>query len=122
MRAFMRSVGYAVEGIVYAMRTQRHIRFHLIAIVLVCIAAAWVRLSPLEWALLLIMCAVVLSLEMLNTAIELTVDRMGLERHPLAKAAKDVAAGAVLLAVVFAIVVGILLLGPPIWQRLFGQL
>ena len=120
MRAFIRSVGYAVEGIAYAMRTQRHIRIHLIAIVFVCIAAAWMRLSPLEWALLLIMCAVVLSLEMLNTAIELAVDRMGLERHPLAKAAKDVAAGAVLVAVLLAIVVGILLLGPPIWQRLLG--
>ncbi|WP_233516704.1 diacylglycerol kinase family protein [Paenibacillus curdlanolyticus] len=116
----MRSVHYAVEGIAYAVRTQRHIRVHLTTTVIVCIAAAWARLSPLEWTALLIMCAVVISLEMLNTAIELTVDRMGLERHPLAKAAKDVAAGAVLLAVVFAIVVGILLLGPPIWQRVFG--
>ncbi|MWC27492.1 diacylglycerol kinase family protein [Paenibacillus sp. MMS18-CY102] len=117
MRTFLQSARYAAEGIAHAIRTQRHIRFHLSATVLVCMAAAWVGLSPLEWAVLLMMCAVVISLEMINTAIELAIDRIGLERHPLAKAAKDVAAGAVLLAVLFAIVVGILLLGPPIWQR-----
>ncbi len=95
-------------------------KVHLIAAILVAVAAAWLEIKPVEWALLLLAMALVISLEMVNTAIELTIDRIGPERHPLAKAAKDTAAGAVLIAAVFAAAIGLLLLGPPLWDKLFG--
>ncbi|WP_127533015.1 diacylglycerol kinase [Paenibacillus kobensis] len=120
MRDELNSFRYAAEGIVYAFRTQKHMRFHLAAALLAAAAAAWLGLSSVEWAILLVVMALVISLEMVNTAVELTIDRIGLERHPLAKAAKDTAAGAVLVASLLAAAIGFVLLGPPLWDRLFG--
>ncbi|PWV95414.1 undecaprenol kinase/diacylglycerol kinase (ATP) [Paenibacillus cellulosilyticus] len=121
MRRFIASLRAAFAGIGYAIRTQRHVRIHLTAALLVSAAAIWLELTTIEWALLLVLFALVIALEIVNTAIELTIDRIGLERHPLAKAAKDTAAGAVLIAVIFAIGVGLLLLGPPMWHQMFGK-
>jgi undecaprenol kinase len=121
MRRFMKSLRAAAAGIVYAVRTQRHVRIHVTAALLVSAAAIWLELKTIEWALLFVLFSLVIALEIVNTAIELTIDRIGLERHPLAKAAKDTAAGAVLVAVIFAVGVGILLLGPPMWHQLFGK-
>lgn len=67
----------------------------------------------------LIMCALVLSLELINSAIEAAVDLISPELHPLAKVAKDAAAGAVLVAALLSVVVGVWLLGPPLWQWLW---
>jgi len=120
MREELNSFRCAAQGIAYAVRTQKHLRFHLAAALLVAAAAAWLGLEPIEWAILLVVMALVISLEIVNTALELTIDRIGTERHPLAKAAKDAAAGAVLVASLFAAAVGVLLLGPPLWDRLFG--
>ena len=78
--------------------------------------AAWLRITALEWAVLVLAMALVLVLEALNTAVELTVTLASPERHPLAKAAKDVAAGMVLIAAIASVVVGVVILGP----RLIG--
>lgn len=121
MRRFIKSLHAASAGVAYAIRTQRHVRIHITAALLVSAAAIWLELETIEWALLLVLFALVIALEIINTAIELTIDRIGLEQHPLAKAAKDTAAGAVLIAVIFAIGIGVLLLGPPMWHQLFGR-
>ena len=85
---------------------------------LACAAAAWVRISRAEWAVLVFTIALVLILEGLNTAIEAAIDLASPELHPLAKAAKDLAAGMVLIAAVASVIVGLIILGPPLWAKL----
>jgi diacylglycerol kinase len=81
---------------------------------LVVVAGAVLRLAPLEWALLVLAVALVMTVELLNTALEAVVDLASPELHPLAKHAKDVAAAAVLIASAGAVAVGALVL----WARL----
>lgn len=101
-------------------RTQRNARVEILAALLVCGLAAWVRVSRIEWAILLLTMAMVLILEGVNTAIEAAVDLASPGIHPLAKSAKDLAAGMVLIASVASIGVGLLILGPPVWSKLLG--
>jgi undecaprenol kinase len=115
MARFRRSMGFAWKGIFLAVRGERHMRFHLSAAVCVCLAAALLEISRLEWALLAGACGLVLTAELFNTAVERAVDLTTAELHPLAKAAKDTAAGAVLTAVVFAVIIGLIVLGPPFY-------
>jgi diacylglycerol kinase len=116
-----RSFRYAFAGIGYLFRTQRNARIHLVVGSLVCAVAAWVRISRAEWAVLVFTVALVLILEGLNTAVEAAVDLASPQVHPLAKAAKDVAAGMVLIAAVASAAVGFLILGPPLWDKMFGR-
>ena len=118
MVRFIRNLRYACEGISFAVRTQAHMRIHAIAAILVCGTGALLHLSRIEWAVLVLTIAIVIAAEMINTAVEQAVDRIGKEHHPLAKAAKDVAAGAVLVTAIMAIIVGLLILGPPLWRLL----
>ena len=110
--SLLRSFGFALEGISYVIRTQRSARIQLAIGAAVLALAAWMRITALEWAVLVLAIALVLALEALNTAIELTVTLASPERHPLAKAAKDVAAGMVLIAALASIIVGAIVLGP----------
>jgi diacylglycerol kinase (ATP) len=100
------SFRYAVEGIVHTFRTQKHMRFHFFTVVLVLLIGLLLRLSRVEMAILFIVVSGVLVTEMLNTAIESVVDMITQAYHPLAKLAKDIAAGAVLIASTTAAVVG----------------
>lgn len=109
---FVASFGYAFQGLWYALRTQRNMRVHLVVALIVVIAGLLLRLSTLEFALLAIVIAGVMVAEMFNTVCEACVDLAQPEYHPLARIAKDVAAGAVLLSAILAVVVGILVLGP----------
>ena len=83
--------------------------------------ALWLGLAPLEWAVLAITIALVLALEWINTSLELAVTLASPERHPSAKAAKDVAAACVLLGATTSVIVGILVLGLPLISRLAGK-
>ncbi len=112
------SFGFAFAGIGYLFRTQRNARIHLAVAVIVCVLAAWLRVTRLEWAILVLTIACVLILEGLNTALEAVVDLASPQIHPLAKVAKDVTAGTVLVAATAAVIVGLLILGPPLWGRL----
>jgi diacylglycerol kinase len=78
----------------------------------------WLGLSATDWAIIALTIGLVLAAESFNTVAELTVDLATTEYHLLAKIAKDVAAGAVLLMAIIAVVVGLLILGPPLWQAL----
>jgi len=100
------SFRYAVEGIVHVFRTQKHMRFHFLTVVLVLSIGLLLRLGRVEMAALFIVVSGVLVAEMMNTAIESVVDMVTQAYHPLAKLAKDIAAGAVLIASITAAIVG----------------
>lgn len=97
MKKFLRSFTYAAAGVVHCIKMERNFRVHLLALVLVVIAGILTKISLVEWLIILIFIAGVLALELVNTAIERVVDLVTTELHPLAKQAKDVAAGAVLI-------------------------
>lgn len=119
MSKFIRSIAVALSGIGFAFRTQGHMRFHMIAGVVACCLGLIVTLKPLEWAIILLAIAVVISAEMINTAVEQAVNLASPDIHPIAKTAKDVAAGAVLIAAVISAVIGLLIIGPPLWHLFF---
>ena len=113
-----RSFSYAFQGWAYVLRTQPNAWIHMCASLVVVALAFWLRLPRLDWAVLLLTIMAVWVAELINTALEAVVDMTMPTPHPLAKAAKDVAA-AVLVGALGAVLVGLLILGPPLWQRLF---
>lgn len=117
-KRFFTGFRYAFAGVGYAFKTQFNLRFHLMIAVLVCLVAFFLHVSILEFALLLIVIFGVLVAEMLNTAFEAIVDLASPNYHRLAKIAKDVAAGAVLLQAILSVIVGLLILGPHLWTFL----
>lgn len=117
---FLASFRYAGAGIRTAWLSQRNVRVQLAIGLAVIVLGAWLGLDALRWAVLVLTMGLVLGLEMANSAIEALGDAVSAEDHPLVGQAKDAAAGAVLLVALVAVVVGLLVLGPPLWQRLFG--
>jgi len=115
----IRSFRYAFAGLGYLFRTQRNARIELVIGICACALAAWLRISRTEWAVIIFTMALVLILEGLNTAVEAAIDLACPQIHPLAKAAKDLAAGMVLIAAIASIGVGLLILGPPLWGKVF---
>lgn len=94
------------------LQTQHNARIHALATIVVVIAGALIRISPTEWALIALAILCVWVAEALNTAIEFVVDLVSPDHHPLAGRAKDVAAGAVLVAAIGATIVGGIVFGP----------
>jgi diacylglycerol kinase len=109
---FIAGFGYAFSGLWYAMRTQRNIRVHIVMALLAIIASILLHISPLEFALIFIAITGVFIAEMFNTVMELCVDLASPQYHPLAKIAKDVAAGAVLANALLSIIIGLFVFGP----------
>lgn len=107
-----KSFGYAFQGIFNTIRTERNIKIHCAAAILVTILGIWLQISKTEWMICFILFGLILALELVNTAVEATVDLFTEERKPLAKKAKDAAAGAVLIVAIFAAVIGILIFIP----------
>jgi diacylglycerol kinase (ATP) len=105
-----RSFEHAYRGLVYAVRTQRNMRIHVIIATLVLVASLLVGVSKLQLAILVLVILLVFITEMFNTALEFAVDLVTKEYHPLAKLAKDVSAGAVLVSSVGAVLIGYLIL------------
>ena len=103
---------YAWQGIVTLVREEQHARIHLLATVCVVVFGIIFRVSPTEWCLLAICIGGVWMGEGFNSAIERLANRVSRERHPLIKAAKDLAAGAVLLFVIAAVAVGLIIFIP----------
>ena len=110
--SLIRSFGFAFEGVSYLIRTQRNARIELAVGLVVLIVAVWVRVTAVEWAVLALTTTIVLALEALNTALELAVTLASPERHPLAKAAKDVSAAMVLIAAIGSVLVGVAIFRP----------
>ena len=107
-----KSFGYAFEGIFNCIRNERNMKIHIAVAALVVIAGWILGLSITEWCICLGLFGLVMALELVNTAVEAVVDLVTTERHPLAKTAKDTAAGAVLIAAIMAAIVGLLIFVP----------
>ena len=108
----LRSFGHAFRGLKVLLQTQPNARIHAVATVLVVAAGALLRISSMEWVLIVLAIAGVWTAEALNTAIEFLVDLVSPDPHPLAGKAKDVAAGAVLIAAIGSAVIGGFVFGP----------
>lgn len=115
---FLTSFGWAGAGLAHAFRSQRNLRLQILGGIAAAIVGVVLGLPAAELATLALAITLVLSLEVMNTALEAVVDLATPELHPLARAAKDAAAGAVLVASVGAVAVGLLLLGPRLLARL----
>jgi diacylglycerol kinase len=116
--------GHAFRGWGYVLRTQRNAWIHSLVASLVFAVGLWLKLSTTDWAILVLTIAMVFTAEFINTSIEAIVDLASPNYHPLAKVGKDVGAAAVLVAALAAILVGLLILGPPLWARIlmfFGK-
>lgn len=112
------SFGHAFRGWGYVLRTQRNAWIHALAATIVFSLALWLRLPARDWAVLILAITMVFAAEFINTAIEAVVDLASPAKHPLAKVGKDVGAGAVLIAAIAALLIGLLILGPPLWEKL----
>lgn len=108
------SCGHACRGIAFAFRTQRNLRIHLLIAAAVVAAAILLRFSRTQLILAILTVSMVILGEMLNTALEFALNLVEARDHPVVKTAKDIAAGGVFLAVVGAVIVGLLLFGPPL--------
>lgn len=114
----IRSFGYALRGWWYVLRTQQNAWIHAVIATVIFILSAWLRLPPRDWAVIILTTTMVFTAEFINTAIEAVVDLASPEKHPLAKVGKDVGAAAVLIAAIAAVLIGLLILGPPLWAKL----
>lgn len=119
IRRTIKSFRFAGQGLSYLLRTQPNFLIHCLAAVLVVALAVALGTTRPEIAVLILTIGVVLVCEALNTALEALVDLASPSYHPLARIAKDVAAGGVLIAAIVAAAVGLMILGPPLLQRLW---
>lgn len=115
LRRWWRSAGFAWAGLAFAFRTQANFRIELVCAALAGLAALWLGVPG---APVLVACALVLALELMNTAVEAVVDLVSPDVHPLAKVAKDASAAAVLLACLGALLVAGVTLLPALLARL----
>src|SRR5256885_689516 len=112
-----------MSGVVYTFKTQKHMRVHLLVVLIVLLLGMFMNLGLRELLVLLFTISLVIIAEMFNSAIEATVDLVQPNYHPLAKFAKDIAAGAVLITTIIALVVGgLLILGESRWESIKGNL
>lgn len=119
LRSRAKSFQYAFAGWWFVIRTQQNAWIHAIASVTVVLLAIWLHLDLRDWAVIILTIALVWTAEFLNTALEAiaTLAANGKE-HPLAKVGKDVGAAAVLIAAISSVAIGLLILGPPLLERL----
>ena len=122
---FIDSLNCAIDGVLYAARTQKHVRNHFLFAAAVLLCALFLKVSAVEFILLAISISFVLFAELMNTAVEATVDMVTTDFHPLAKIAKDVAAGSVLVSVTGALITGYLILSAyifPVYKELLAMI
>lgn len=114
LRKFFESTNYAISGILHAAKTQRHMRYHLYAAILILIISLFLGISWSEFTVLVVLAVIVLSAEMFNTAIEAIIDILFKEYDIKAKAIKDIAAGAVFITALGATIIGYIILSEPL--------
>ena len=110
----------ALRGLAFMLRTQRHAQIHAVAVFVIAALGWWLKIEANAWCWLVAAMTMVISAEAFNTAIERLADRVTTQRDALIGQAKDLAAGAVLCAAIGAAVIGSIVLGPPLWARVFG--
>lgn len=114
-KRLVNSFKYALEGILTAFKTEQNMKIHFLIIILVIIFGIILKITKIEWIICIILFALVISLELINTAIENTVDLITTEKNPKAKIAKDVAAGAVLVSAIASAIIGLIIFVPKIF-------
>ncbi len=114
----VKSFQYAFEGWIYVLRTQHNAWIHAVISLGVLALGVWLQLPLRDWAVLILAMMLVWMAEFINTALEALVDMFTAEFHPLAKIAKDVAAATVLVGAIGAVLIGLLIMGPPLLLRL----
>ncbi len=112
MQRFFRSVSFALNGLLHLLRYERNFQIHVVAFIGVCSAGFFFGISSLEWLVILLVSALVMGLEAINTAIEHLCDLYSTETHERIKKIKDFAAGAVLIAAVFALCIAVVVFLP----------
>ena len=113
-KSWAQSANLAIEGIIYAVKTQWHMQYHLFVALVVLVLSLVLDISRIQFILLCVAIVLVLVTEMMNTAIEVVVDMIAETYHPLAKIAKDIAAGVVLIASIGALMLAYLILYPAV--------
>jgi diacylglycerol kinase len=113
------SFKFALDGIGFALKTQRNLHIHLTIASFVILSSILLHCNLIEISIILLTIEVVISLELINTAIEATIDLVSPHSQPLAKIAKDLGAAAVLIAASCSIIIGVLILGPKLFSVLF---
>ena len=113
-KRLINSFKYAIEGIISSFRTERNMKIHVLAMIIVIILSFVLKLDKMEWCFIIIEIISVISAELFNTAIETVVDMVSPERNSKAKLAKDIAAGAVLVVAMGAAIMGVMIFGPKI--------
>ena len=112
---FIAGFRHAFKGLWYALRTQRNARVHISIAILAILMGVVLHISAVEFAMVFMAITGVFIAEMFNTVFELCIDLASPDYHPLAKIAKDVAAGAVLLSAMLSVVIGLFVFGPHLW-------
>jgi diacylglycerol kinase (ATP) len=121
-RTRARSFRYAFSGWWHVIRTQRNAWIHALVSIAVLLVGIWLRLSAHDWAVIVLAIAMVWTAEFVNTALEAVVDLASPQQHYLARVGKDVGAAAVLIAAAASLIIGLLILGPPLLLKLQGLL
>jgi diacylglycerol kinase len=114
----LKSLGFALAGWLYMLRRQKNTRIQAIASMVVMIIALWLQVDFLSFAVLILSITIVWMAEFVNAAVEAAINLSTSELHPMAKVGKDVASAAVLLGVVASMLIGLLVLGPPLLHKL----
>jgi diacylglycerol kinase len=115
----IKSFGYALKGILFALKTQPNFLIHLLAIIIVATSGFIFQLSIPEWSLVVLAIGLVLVSEMINTAIEELVNMLSPEYNKKAGLIKDVAAGAVLIAAIISIIIGVIIFLPKMIKLIY---
>jgi diacylglycerol kinase (ATP) len=118
LRSRIRAFRHAFAGLRYVLRTQRNAWIHSTATITVFIFAVWLEINVQDWTILILTIGTVWTAEFINTSLEAVVDLASPIKHPLAKVGKDVGAAAVLIASISATIIGGLILGPPLIEKL----
>ena len=121
-KKLINSFKYAFSGIASAFKTERNMKIHVLAVVLVTLAGFLFKISKMEWIICIILFGMVISLELANTAIETTVDIAMPERNEKAKLAKDISAGAVLVCAFVSVIVGLMIFVPKIYELVISMI
>ena len=120
IRSRVKAIRHALEGWWYVLRTQRNAWVHAsisIAVIVVCV---WLGLQTQDWAIIILTIALVWAAEFFNTSLEVLADVVQPNDHPLVKISKDVSAAAVLITAGISIIIGVLIIGPPLWSKLIS--
>lgn len=117
-----RSFRYAFAGWWFVIRTQRNAWIHALVSIAVFIVGIWLKLNAQDWAVITLAIAMVWTAEFINTALEAIVDLASPQHNDLARVGKDVGAAAVLIAASASFIIGLLILGPPLWQQIRAML